>query len=57
MSGIELYLNTSDRSSPTEIGAEKRIPSFPDWNRIHLDVFEFTGTFHSVAAHPSLDTL
>ena len=36
---------------------KRRIFSFPARNRIHLDVFEIPGTFHSVAAHQSLDTL
>ena len=30
---------------------------FPSRNRIHLDVFESTGTFRLAAAHQSLDTL
>jgi hypothetical protein len=30
---------------------------FQAGNQIHLDVFEISGTFSSIATHPSLDTL
>jgi hypothetical protein len=37
--------------------AKSQLSSFLARNQIHLDVFEISGTFRSVAAHPSLDTL
>jgi len=57
MANIELYLNTVDSRFLANQWQLIQIPSFTGWNRIHLDVFEFKGTFHRAAAHPSLATL
>lgn len=57
MVNTELYLNTSDGLLLANQWQITQITSFPGWNRIHLDVFEFEGTFQRAAAHPSLATL
>jgi hypothetical protein len=45
MPSTELYLDTADHLVLAESASEMQIPSLPDWNRIHLDVFDSTGTF------------